>query len=88
MTVSALRLHPTDNVACLLRDHGAGEVPVLAEGIAPALTGPIAMGHKIALVAIAMDEPVIKYGATIGHATQDIPPGAHVHLHNLVGAMR
>jgi len=48
----------------------------------------VAMGHKIALCAIAEGEAVVKYGATIGHATNPIPPGAHIHLHNLAGAMR
>ena len=28
-------------------------------------------------------DPVIKYGARIGTATQDIVPGEHVHLHNM-----
>jgi altronate hydrolase len=88
MTATALRLHPSDNVACLLRAHSAGEVPVLADATAPPLTGAVAMGHKIALCAIAEGEAVVKYGATIGHATNPIPPGAHIHLHNLAGAMR
>lgn len=88
MNVSALRLHPDDNVACLLRAHGGGEVPVMAEGPGPALVGPVPSGHKIALVAIAAGQPVVKYGAVIGRATQDIAPGCHVHLHNLEGAMR
>lgn len=88
MTVSALRLHPSDNVACLLRAHDPGEVPVLADIAAPALTEAVAMGHKIALRAVAEGEAVVKYGVTIGHATSDIPAGAHVHLHNLAGAMR
>lgn len=88
MTATALRLHPKDNVACLLRAHVAGEVPVLADAAAPTLTEAVAMGHKIALRTIAEGEDVVKYGATIGHATKAIPAGAHVHLHNLAGAMR
>jgi altronate hydrolase len=88
MTVSALRLHLLDNVACLLRAHDKGEVPTMADGTAPPLIEPVAMGHKVALRPIGPGEAVVKYGATIGHATQPIPPGAHVHLHNLAGAMR
>lgn len=88
MTVSALRLHPDDNVACLLRAHARSEVPVMAEGAGPALAEPVPSGHKIALAAIAAGQPVVKYGAVIGQATQDIAPGYHVHLHNLAGAMR
>lgn len=40
-------------------------------------------GHKYALRAIAAHENVIKYGMPIGHATQAIVAGEHVHTHNL-----
>jgi len=40
-------------------------------------------GHKSALVDIAEGENVIKYGFPIGHATQPIKKGEHVHTHNL-----
>ena len=86
MTITAVRIHPEDNVICLLANHQEGEEPVLAGMKGPALTAPVPMGHKIALSDIAKGEPVIKYGAVIGHATQAIAPGDHVHLHNLVGA--
>ena len=43
----------------------------------------IAYGHKIALKAIAKGEQVMKYGLSIGTATDDIKPGDHVHLHNV-----
>lgn len=40
-------------------------------------------GHKYALRDIRAGEPIIKYGSPIGHATQDIAKGEHVHSHNL-----
>ena len=40
-------------------------------------------GHKYALKDIKKGENVIKYGSPIGHATQDISKGEHVHVHNL-----
>ncbi len=40
-------------------------------------------GHKYALFDIKAGENVIKYGNPIGHATQDIKKGEHVHTHNL-----
>ena len=40
-------------------------------------------GHKYALRAIRAGENVIKYGMPIGHATRDIAPGEHVHVHNV-----
>lgn len=88
MTLSALRLHPDDNVACLLRDHAAGETPQLADGAAPVLREPVPMGHKIALTAIPAGAAVVKYGAVIGRSSRAIEPGSHVHLHNLAGEMR
>lgn len=40
-------------------------------------------GHKYALRDIATGEKIIKYGFPIGHATEQIPKGAHVHTHNV-----
>ena len=40
-------------------------------------------GHKYALRDIAKGENVIKYGNPIGHATEDIKKGEHVHTHNV-----
>jgi len=40
-------------------------------------------GHKYALVDIKKGENIIKYGNPIGHATQDIKKGEHVHTHNV-----
>ena len=40
-------------------------------------------GHKYALREIVCGENIIKYGNPIGHATADIPKGAHVHSHNM-----
>lgn len=85
MTLSAIRIDPADNVMCLLRDHVRGERPILAEGEGPALGQDVRIGHKVALADIRAGEAVVKYGARIGHATKDIAPGDHVHLHNLAG---
>ena len=86
MTISAVRIHPDDNVVCLLRDHDTGARPQLAGTTAPPVTTAVPMGHKVALVAIAPGAAVVKYGAVIGHATRAIARGDHVHLHNLEGA--
>ena len=40
-------------------------------------------GHKYALRDIKKGEDVIKYGNPIGHATEDIKAGEHVHTHNV-----
>ncbi len=40
-------------------------------------------GHKYALCDIKNGENIIKYGNPIGHATEDIKKGDHVHSHNM-----
>jgi len=40
-------------------------------------------GHKHALCDIKQGENIIKYGFPIGHATENIKKGDHVHSHNL-----
>ena len=40
-------------------------------------------GHKYALCDIKKGENIIKYGSPIGHATEDIKKGEHVHTHNV-----
>lgn len=40
-------------------------------------------GHKYALCDIKCGENIIKYGNPIGHATEDIKKGDHVHSHNM-----
>ena len=43
----------------------------------------IETGHKYAICDIKKGENIIKYGMPIGHATEDIAKGSHVHTHNL-----
>ncbi len=40
-------------------------------------------GHKYARFDIKKGENIIKYGSPIGHATEDIKKGEHIHSHNL-----
>ena len=80
---AAYQIHPADNVATLLAD-ADGVVEVRGAAV-PSLNvrEHIAASHKVALCDIAADEVVIKFGVRIGRATQAIPRGAWVHLHNL-----
>ena len=77
-----VHLHEDDNVALAARDLAAG-TRITAGGHGVELTGPIAFGHKIALLPIAAGAAVCKYGQPIGVATQSIQPGDWVHTHNL-----
>ena len=43
----------------------------------------ISYGHKFSVKDIALGENVLKYGEVIGRATQEIPAGAHAHIHNI-----
>src|SRR5699024_4780146 len=40
------------------------------------------INNKIAVKPIEQNEDIIKYGSPIGHATQPIHVGEHVHTHN------
>ena len=44
-------------------------------------------GHKYAIRPIKKGENIIKYGNPIGHATEDIKNGEHVHTHNVKTAL-
>lgn len=80
---ATLVVDPRDDVAVALRGVAAGDV--VAEGVTA--MADIPAGHKIALRSIAAGEDVRKYGWPIGHATQAIAPGAHVHSHNLATSL-
>ncbi len=73
-----------DNVATALEALDPGRV--LAEAGSLTVREPIPRGHKIALRTISAGTEVMKYGSPIGLATADIPPGAHVHTHNVSSA--
>ena len=52
------------------------------DNVAVMLEGKLS-GHKIALNDIKKGENIIKYGYPIGHATEDIKKGDHIHTHNI-----
>ncbi|CCV64087.1 predicted altronate dehydratase [Alteracholeplasma palmae J233] len=73
-----LIINPNDNVMVSLEDVTKGSV---VNGIE--VLSDIVKGHKIALRDIKEGEDIVKYGSPIGHATEFIPKGAHVHVHNV-----
>ncbi len=78
----AVLLRGDDNVAVAARPIPAGFALSLV-GREVVAREPIALGHKIALVDVAVGEPVRKYGQIIGFASKPIAAGAWVHVHNL-----
>lgn len=71
-----------DTVATALEPASPGRVRLRGarEGAVEA-TEEIPRGHKVALVAHAAGDPVVKYGVVIATATKPIAPGQWVHLH-------
>ena len=82
---SALVISARDNVATALQALAPGQRLDLGESTL-IVEESIAPGHKIALMAIAAGEPVIKYGSAIGTASRDIAAGTHVHTHNVASS--
>lgn len=53
------------------------------EGETVVLAATIELGHKLARRALPAGAKVLRYGAPIGHVTQDVAKGEHLHTHNL-----
>lgn len=79
---SAIRLHPSDDVAIARVPIAAG-AELRVEGIPVVASDAIPAGHKIALRAIGAGEMIRRYGQAIGRARVPIAAGQHVHIHNL-----
>lgn len=77
-----IRINVRDTVAVALHPVAKGETLPVAGGFVTAVE-EIPQGHKIALSPILKGQPVIKYGCTIGHATENIASGSWVHTHNM-----
>lgn len=77
-----LLLHPDDNVLVLRGRVRAGDRLTIG-GQTVIAAADLPLGHKVARRAIAVGEKILKYGAPIGVATQEIAAGAHVHTHNV-----
>jgi len=78
----ALVISAADNVATALEALEAGRT-ILLGPLTVTVTEAIPRGHKFALRAIGIGEPVLKYGSAIGTASSSIDAGAHVHTHNV-----
>ena len=83
---NAMIIDPQDNVAVAIEPIAKGETATYVceskEFSLPVLED-ITIYHKLATRTIEKGEPVVKYGEHIGVATEQIPEGAHVHVHNV-----
>ncbi|HUK24605.1 MAG TPA: UxaA family hydrolase [Terriglobales bacterium] len=77
-----LRVHPRDNVLIVVSPVLAGDTDWVG-GREIRFQQTIAIGHKVAARPIQAGEKVYKCGVPIGSATDAIPAGGHIHLHNL-----
>lgn len=73
-----------DNVATALEALVAGQV--IGAPVQFTVREPIPRGHKVSMQTIPLGASVVKYGNPIGVASAEIPPGAHVHTHNVSSA--
>src|SRR5579863_6196562 len=78
----AVHLRPNDNIAVAARPMPAG-TELQFNGGTLKLPSTVRMGHKFAVKPIKEGDAVYKYGQIIGFAGRDIPPGDHVHVHNV-----
>ena len=77
-----IKIHSDDMVAVALQPLAKGSAATV-DGQEITLLDDIPQGHKFALTDIAAGQPVIKYGAPIGVAKEDIARGSWVHIHNI-----
>jgi len=85
----ALMMSNKDNVATSLEDVEPGadvQVRMGKEVRKIKALEKIPFGFKIAVTDIVKGFKVIKYGESIGIASQDIKQGQLVHIHNIEGA--
>ena len=77
-----LILAPGDNVAIAKSDIASGTT-LSVKGQSVTLRTRVEVGHKFAFKKVAKGTKLVKYGAPIGVATQDIAPGDYMHIHNI-----
>jgi LDH2 family malate/lactate/ureidoglycolate dehydrogenase len=95
MAVSAVRavlLAPNDDVAAVLDAATIGATVRVVDAAGATVSEiaarqPVPFGHKIAVRAVALAQPIRRYGFPIGVATAAIAPGEHVHSHNMRSAL-
>ena len=77
-----LRIDARDNVLVVRNQISPGDEEEI-DGVKVIFKQEVTFGQKISSKEIKKGENVIKFGRSIGSATEDILLGEHVHLHNL-----
>ena len=82
MEKNVILLSKKDNVAVAITNLHKGDI-IQVDDTNVTIGENIDFGHKIALNNIKLGQEIIKYGEVIGLATQGIPAGHLVHIHNV-----
>ena len=69
---SAIRLHPSDNIAVARVPLSAGQELEFPPDVSITVRGNVPAGHKVALRTVAPGETLIRYGQVIGRASAAI----------------
>lgn len=77
-----IKINDNDNVIIALENLSQGDLLVIGD-VQLTVLQDIPSGHKVAVAPIIEGLDIIKYGFPIGHATQPIQMGEHVHTHNV-----
>lgn len=90
-SITAVCMDSRDTVVTVTKEIEVGETVVWRDGDemrSVVSSAKIPIYHKIAVLPVEKGGYVLKYGEKIGVATQEIQPGQHVHVHNLVSEGR
>lgn len=82
---NVLVINPKDNVAVAIGWIKAGEQLMYGGNKELKALTDVPPSHKVAIEDIPLHGGIIKYGETIGLATQPIHAGEWVHIHNMKG---
>ena len=77
-----IHINPKDNVVVALHPIAKGTA-FEGDGCAVTAAMDIPQGHKMTLKPLSEGDQVIKYGFSIGHATQSVGAGEWIHTHNM-----
>jgi altronate hydrolase len=78
MTTQYLKINPSDNVAVAIVELPEGET-IQVDGRTIIIKQTVPAGHKVALATFAVNDHIIKYGYSIGHAIVEIAEGEWVN---------
>lgn len=75
-TPLCIKVSQEDNVAIIVNSEGLAAGTMLADGLI--LKENIPQGHKVALVNLAINEEIVRYGEVIGYAVRPIEKGCWI----------